>query len=221
MTTPVGRALDVGCGTGQSTVVLRDSASTVVGSDISLAMLQEAPRVAGVSHILAAAERLPFVDGSFDLLTVSGAFHWFDRARFLTEAHHVLRPDGWLVIYSNAFRAEMRQNPAFRPWMRDHYAPRYPRPPQHSSSPTDDEAQAYGFRVHTRETYTNDVVFTPDELVDYLSTHSNVIAAVEQGSERIEDVRAWLASELTPLFPTPTGTFLFGGPIVFLQRQAN
>ena len=48
-------------------------------------------------------------------------------------------------------------------------------------------------------------------------TQSNVIAAVEQGSQTLDDVHAWLLDTVSPLFLAPQGTFLFGGEIWFLQ----
>ncbi len=70
-------------------------------------MLAQAEPTLNVAYACSSAERLPFLDASFDLLTVALAFHWFDRDPFLTEARRVLSPNGWLVIYDNAFLAVM------------------------------------------------------------------------------------------------------------------
>lgn len=72
-----------------------------------------------------------------------------------------------------------------------------------------------------RENYENNVRFTTEELARYLETQSNVIAVVEEGSEDIEEVHAWLLRSLTPLFPGGAqATFVFGGYIWYL-RPAN
>lgn len=184
-------------------------------------MLGQVRRLPDITYVQATAERLPFAPDSFNLLTVGLAFHLFDRTQFLAEARRVLEPGGWLVIYNNGFRAEMRENPSFDQWMRRDYGARYPEPPRHSSPLTSEDAETHGFRVLGRERYTNEVIFTPDELVNYLITHSNVIVAVEGGHGSEDDARAWLTASTAPLFPTPTGTFLFGGPIIFLQRHAT
>jgi ubiquinone/menaquinone biosynthesis C-methylase UbiE len=105
---PVSAALDVACGTGLSTITLTEVALRVVGTDPSVEMLARAARAEGVEYVEAPAEDLPFPEGTFDLATVSSSFHWFDRARFLAEARRVLRSEGWLVVYDNAFRGEMR-----------------------------------------------------------------------------------------------------------------
>ncbi len=49
-------------------------------------------------------------------------------------------------------------------------------------------------------------------------TQSNVIAALEEGSERAEAIQAWLLADLAPLFPSPRATFPFGGTFWLLQK---
>jgi len=56
---------------------------------------------------------------------------------------------------------------------------------------------------------------------DYLTTQTNIIACVESDRETIAEVTAWLHRELTPFFTEPTGTFLFGGPITYLRKNAG
>ena len=218
---PIPAALDVACGTGLSSVVLREIASQVVGTDPSAEMLARAPHVDGVEYIEAPAENLPFANGSFDLLTVSSAFHWFDRARFLSEARRVLRLRGCLVVYDNAFRGEMRENPSFGTWFRGRYLARYPSPPRDRRPFGDDDARRHGFRFVGREDYENDVRFSAEELARYLETQSNVIAAVEEGSDDIEEVHTWLLDSLPPLFPRGArATFVFGGYVWYLRHSA-
>ncbi len=218
---PLPRALDVACGTGQSAVALKPIAARIVGTDLSGGMLAQAPRDARIGYIAASAERLPFGAAPFDLVTVALAFHWFDRARFLAEAHRLLRPAGWLVIYNNGFLARMAENPAFEEWSRDHYLMRYPTPPRNNRPFTHAEAAAHGFRFAARERFENRVAFSVAELVRYLMTQSNVIAAVEEGKERPDEVYAWLVHAIAPLFTAPRGTFSFGNTVWYLQRPPN
>ena len=60
-------ALDVGCGTGQSTVVLAEIAERIIGIDPSADMLRAATPHPKVEYREAAAEHTPFSDGQFDL----------------------------------------------------------------------------------------------------------------------------------------------------------
>lgn len=214
---PISRALDVGCGTGQSALALRRIAAGVIGLDVSPAMLAATPRAPGLRYVVGSAERLPVVSGAFGLVTVALAFHWLDRDRFLPEARRVLAASGWLIIYDNAFAGAMREEPSFAEWVRTAYLRRYPSPPRDRRPLTDADAATYGFRVVGEETYANDVGLSADGLADYLTTQSNVIAAVEEGAESVEESAAWLRAELAPLVPTPFGTFRFGGVIRYLR----
>jgi SAM-dependent methyltransferase len=214
---PIPLALDAACGTGQSTVALKEIASQVVGTDVSREMLARAPREAGVRYVEASAEDLPFADGSFQLITVALALHWFDRSRFLAEARRVLDTSGWLVIYDNGFFGEMKENPKHKRWYRENYLVRYPSPPRDNEPLTDDECRNHGLRLVEREIYTNKVSFSAEELASYLMTQSNVTAAVEDEGENPESVREWLVESLAPMFGKPRGTFRFGGAIEYLQ----
>lgn len=54
-----------------------------------------------------AAEELPLADSSVDLVTAMSAFHWFDRPRFLQEAHRVLKPRGCLALLNYTIDMEL------------------------------------------------------------------------------------------------------------------
>lgn len=218
LSTPVTRAIDVGCGTGQSTLALLALAQEVIGVDPSPAMLAHAPEDSQLTFVIASAEDLPFPESRFDLMTVAAAFHWFDRERFLAEAARVLRPAAWLVVYDNAFLGVMEDQPAFSEWVRDIYIARYPSPPRDRRPLTAGEASQHGFHPLEAQRYTNTVTFSPEELVAYLMTQSNVIAAVEEGREPEETVATWLLSEVARFFSRPQTVFHFGGTVTYLQR---
>jgi len=88
----VGWALDVGCGTGLSSLALFGLARQVVGTDASIDMLRRAHRASGVRYAAATGESLPFRDGAFDLIVACGSIDWIDRARFLPRAAALLAP---------------------------------------------------------------------------------------------------------------------------------
>lgn len=216
---PLQKALDVGCGTGQSTVALKYIAKEIIGTDSSQDMLNDAQPDLRIRYLCTPAEQLPFPDASFDLVTVASAFHWLDCQRFLAEASRVLHLGGWLIIYGNGSTGKVPGNPALEHWNQNVYLSHYPTPPRNKQPLTESEAQQHDFHFIGRAHYTNNVIFTPETLANYLMTQSNVIASVEQGSERAEDVYAWLVAEITPLFQGKNGIFKFEGTIEYLQKE--
>jgi len=216
---PVSRALDVGCGTGLSTIALKEIAQHIVGVDISAEMLAHAPADPRIEYLVASAENLAVNDNDFDLLTVSSAFHWLNRSAFFAEARRVLRAPGWLIIYDNSFAGRMEENPAFQAWMSQVYLKRYPPPPRNRNPFEVADAEEQGFHFDNQEHYQNHVRFSLATLADYLVTQSNVIAAVEGGNEHIDDVREWLTRHIRPIFGDRVeATFKFQGPIWYLRK---
>ena len=216
---PIGRALDVACGTGQSTRALAARAIEVVGADLSSEMLRHAPPP--MAYVRAKAEELPFAARAFDLITVGHAFHWLDWRRFLAEASRVLRPGGWLAIYGSQFLARMVGNPDYERWEASEYSRRYPAPPRNEYRPTDAEAGEYGLRLAAREAFDRTLPFTADELVAFLLSHSSVIAAAEVGGEDIAAVADWLTASIRPMFRAEPAEFEFHCVIDMFRRQAD
>jgi len=206
-------ALDVGCGTGQSTVALTALARHVIGLDISQAMLDQAMPYSGVRYIRSPAEMLPFANESFDLLTAGLAFHWLDRQCFLPEAHRVLQHGSWLALYNDWFCGSMAENTAFQKWCNESYLKHYPTPPRNREPLTDGIVGAAGFEKIVRAPFAHQVVFSPETLVAYLLTQSNVIATVEQGDEGIQSVADWLLGQVGPMFTSANATFEFAGVV--------
>ena len=213
------RALDVACGTGLSCVSLKGIANKITGMDISIEMLEQAERDERIDYVVCPSERLAVSDGAVDLVTVSSAFHWFDRDMFLPEAKRVLKPSGWLVVYNNFFFSSMKENAEFKSWFTSTYVKRFPTPPRDDRPFGEQDAEQAGFRFLKREWYANDVLWGASQLVDYLLTQTNVSAVVEDGAWTLEEVKRYLGMEVGPFFPaTGRATFEFGGPIWYLQE---
>ena len=100
--------LDIGCGTGRYTRLLRallPDGSLLAAADVSAAMLAQLRAASrghapGVVPLLAAAEQLPLRTASLDLVTAFNCVHHFDLGRFLAAAARVLQPGGQLFIYT-------------------------------------------------------------------------------------------------------------------------
>jgi SAM-dependent methyltransferase len=100
---PAGaRILDVGCGTGATTLALRRFGS-VVGLDLGRRALEVA-RARGLAVAQASAVRLPAAEGAFDLvLALDVLEHLDDDVAAACEMRRALRPGGHLVATVPAY----------------------------------------------------------------------------------------------------------------------
>ena len=218
---PVSHALDVGCGSGLSTMALRLLADHVVGIDGSAEMIAAAQAHNTddrITYRQSPAEQLPFSDGAFELITACGAINWIDRARFFPEARRVLKDRGWVIIYDNTITDQMPGCPAYTHWHYEQYLVRYPKPPRDESPFTPSEADAYGFRLVHSEDYTNELSWSLDQYVEFMLTQSNIIAAVDMGGQSLDEAREWMHSTLSALLTVTPVTFVFGGYVWYIQR---
>lgn len=102
---PHERALDIATGGGHTALAVAPTVSHVVASDLTPKMLAAAEAfirdqgITNVSFEIAEAERLPFDDASFDIVTCRIAPHHFaDPRAFCREVARVLKPGGRFVL---------------------------------------------------------------------------------------------------------------------------
>jgi SAM-dependent methyltransferase len=123
-----GRALavDVGCGSGQLSVLLGDRFEAVAAFDPSESQLAGAAAHPRVHYAVASAEQLPGTGHSADLVTAAQAAHWFDRPRFYEEVWRIARPGAVvaLITYNHPVGDDAALAPfralydALAPWWR-------------------------------------------------------------------------------------------------------
>lgn len=214
------RAVDVGSGTGISTMALTRLADEVIGVEVSPAMLALSRSAANVTYRLGSAEDLPLDDGTCDLIGVGSAIHWFDRARFLEEASRVATPDAWLIVHDHWFTAQMDDDGEFSKWFQDTYLNRYPPPPRDRSwRPPDDLGS---WRHVSWERYDHPISLDATGLARYLLTQSNLQSVMEPGHRSEEELRAWLLTETADFFPDEQeSTFIFGGFVACHARHPS
>lgn len=89
--------LDIGSGSGISTHMLSASLpkTHITALDQKLPLNLDSK----ISFVSGKAEKLPFVESSFDVITASlSLHHWQDKKKGISEAFRVLRKGGYLII---------------------------------------------------------------------------------------------------------------------------
>src|SRR5437867_1131782 len=103
------RVLDVACGPGLVAAAFAPHVASVIGVDLTPAMLARGAAIVGergmrnVAFVLADVERLPFPDQCFERVVSRRAFHHFpDPAPVLSEMARVCAAGGAIVIEGQA-----------------------------------------------------------------------------------------------------------------------
>ncbi|MEK5240236.1 methyltransferase domain-containing protein [Paenibacillus sp. FSL L8-0470] len=97
---------DIGCGTGLSTFLWRESADSIVGIEPNPDMLAKAldklarqGQQQSLSFVQGYSNQLPFDSGSVDIITCSQSFHWMEPISTLQEISRCLRQGGVFAAY--------------------------------------------------------------------------------------------------------------------------
>lgn len=108
-----GTFLDLGCGTGQSTLSFASLglADRGIAIDRDPEMIRTARAAARpnalkdfpIDYQVAPAESLPLEDQSVDVVLVGSAIHWFEIEGAKREIENVLKPGGSLFVYEYQF----------------------------------------------------------------------------------------------------------------------
>lgn len=98
-------AVDVACGSGQSTFYLQDTFKKCIGVDISQAQIEQARAAAkertaeNVSFLEGSADHLPMEESSVDAVMIAQAWHWLEPSGFYKECWRVLKLGGCVAVY--------------------------------------------------------------------------------------------------------------------------
>lgn len=121
MSLPIpSRVLDVATGAGHTGLHLASLGHQVTATDITMPMLERvreaaARRGLSVETRQHPAERFPFKDGSFDLVSCRVAAHHFSSPpEFVSETARVLRPGGWFLLIDGSIEDDQ---PEAEEWM--------------------------------------------------------------------------------------------------------
>lgn len=208
------RALDVACGTGDSTVPLLRLADQVIGIDTSESMLAFA-RQHGLDVQLAPYDAIP--GGEYDLISVAMAFHWFDRDEAVRSFSEAACDDTVWLIYNFAFVGHPTDR-SFNDWLRNWYGKNYPSPPRRSGI-FEVLASDANLTELARGQGQFEVALGRGDLIGYFTTHSNVEAVVQYGKS-YADAEQEIASTL-PIVSSDSYVFAYSYTIAHFLRGAR
>ena len=161
-----GRAVDLGCGTGQHATLLARHYDEVLGVDISAPMLDHARRHRPAANIRYEHRDLtsvtPAADGRFDLVFSAHTLHHVaDLPTALARIRSLVRPGGQAILVDNV--DPRRQAP--RRWYRAEARTTLLLDLRHRRRPVRDAVELYRLATHPGwlDHLTTDVFLTPDQ----------------------------------------------------------
>ena len=91
--------LDIGCGTGCSTIALADNCRQIFGVDSSQYMLDKARKTPKVNYLHGSGENLPIPDASVDLVTLAGVLSYLNEEAVVEELKRVCCNNALVLTY--------------------------------------------------------------------------------------------------------------------------
>lgn len=218
MTEKLPRALDIGCGAGLSTAALEPLAENLIGIEPVPAMLAFSKIVAPqASFLVGQAERLPFSDCAFDLITAAGAINYADLDLFFPEAERVLTEAGTLIIYDFSAGRRFADDDGLERWYAE-FERRYPPQPGYALDVTALHYAQYGLRLSLFEPMEVALPMTVDSYLAYAMSETSVEHAIQTGTPETE-IRDWCQSTLADVFPNGARKVLFDAYVALVRKN--
>jgi|GEM_PF-11972 len=93
-------AIDMGCGTGQLSLLLTEHFQQVVANDVSAEQIAQAQKHPKIDYRHESAEHTSVKSNSADLIVAAQAAHWFNLDDFYQEVKRIARPNAVLALIS-------------------------------------------------------------------------------------------------------------------------
>lgn len=91
--------LDIGCGTGHSSIALSKFCHKVIGIDPSIGMIENAIEHSKIEYQIFNGANLDFESNTFELITFAGSLHYAKSQKLLDEVVRVTKIDGLVLVY--------------------------------------------------------------------------------------------------------------------------
>lgn len=217
LTRQADRALDVGCGAGLSTAALVPLARHVVGLEPIPAMLTHQRTVAPQARfVIAEAERLPFADGSFDLVAAAGSLNYADLPSAFGEVARVLTRDGTFLLYDFSPPRRSVSGGDLERWFAS-FEQRFPWPPGWEPFEVRElPLGGYGLRLLKYADVEARLTMTFDAYLRYMLSETNAEHAIAHGACSAEQIRDWCRETLKAVFTGDEVTVIIPGYVATL-----
>ena len=100
-----GRILEIGCGTGKATEMFASRGYAMVcldiGADLAAVAVKKFRESTNIQIVVSSFEEWEPGGRLFDLVMAATSFHWVDPAMAYVKSAAVLKPNGWLAVFSN------------------------------------------------------------------------------------------------------------------------
>jgi ubiquinone/menaquinone biosynthesis C-methylase UbiE len=170
---------DCATGNGQVARGLVAYVQKVFATDISENQLKHAVRHDRIDYSLSPAERTPFQDNSFDLITVAQAYHWLDTPAFCREATRVGRPGAIVAVWGYDLTSISQEvDPLLRHWNFDILKPFWE--PERRHVIAHYETLAFDFEKIDARDLRITVEWSCDELLGHMRTWSALQKMMKQ-----------------------------------------
>ncbi|HZH11335.1 MAG TPA: class I SAM-dependent methyltransferase [Microvirga sp.] len=166
-------ALDVGCGTGQLSVLLTERFDRVIATDASPQQIEKAEAHEKVEYRVAPAEKSGLPDHSVDLIVAAQAAHWFNLEAFYAEARRIGKPGAVLALVTyGVIQADAQINEAVQHFYKEIVGPYWP--PERRHVEEGYRSFAFPFDEWSAPPLAIEVQWQASDLLGYVDTWSAV-----------------------------------------------
>lgn len=183
-------------------------------------MLEHRHAVApGAEFVVAKAERLPFFDATFELITAAGSLNYADANLALAEIARVLVANGTLVIYDFSAGRRFAAGRALEEWYAE-FERRYPDAPGYDMDVTRLPFGGAGLVFEALQPFEIAIPMTFDTYLRYVESETRIEYARAAGQDDTK-IREWCGRTLQDVFGGDSHDVLFDAYAAYATRPAS